>query len=89
MQRTIMTRVYRFLQDEAKTLGKDDLPPKRDWKIRYKAAPEQLDGVSCGVFVLAMAEDITFGREFSFTQADIPYLRRKIMFEMVDVALLQ
>ena len=52
---TKMTRVFKFIQDEAATLGKDDLPPKKNWSFAYRGAPAQQDGVSCGVFVLEVS----------------------------------
>jgi len=47
-----------------------------EWTTARKESPEQLDGNSCGLFAIMNAACIALGKQASFTQADMPVIRR-------------
>jgi len=59
------------------------------WKlIIEKDIPEQLNGCDCGVFTCKYAEYISQDKPFDFDQGDMPYFRRRMIWEMVNKTLL-
>ena len=50
--------------------------------------PQQENGYDCGVFTCQFLESLSRGEEsFAFTQANMPYLRRKMVWEIGHVKL--
>ena len=57
-----------------------------DWTLEDK--PQQENGYDCGVFTCQFLESLSRGEEqFAFTQANMPYLRRKMVWEIGHVQL--
>merc|ERR1711934_1329028 len=59
------------------------------WMCQAADCPQQENTVDCGVFLCRIAESLT--REAgsgTFTQADMPYLRRRCLFEIIRGKLL-
>ena len=50
--------------------------------------PEQLNGCDCGVFTCKYAEYLSQDKAFDFDQGDMPYFRRRMIWEMVKKTLL-
>lgn len=65
----------------------DERPPKPDlskWKVGEVAKiPAQKNGYDCGVFACKFAECISRGAPLSFSQADMPTIRRSMVHEIV------
>jgi len=50
--------------------------------------PQQENGHDCGVFTCQFLETLSRGEEtFNFTQTDIPYLRRRMIWEIGNAKL--
>ncbi len=62
-----------------------------DWvDISYTAAdgtPRQTNGFDCGMFMSRTAEYLVRDAVLDFTQADMPNLRRRMVFELSQKAL--
>lgn len=53
-----------------------------------QSTPQQENGFDCGVFTCQFLEALSRGEEdFPFTQANMPYLRRKMVWEIAHVKL--
>ncbi|XP_067412250.1 sentrin-specific protease 3 [Emydura macquarii macquarii] len=84
-QRTLNRRcpkhICRYLQAEA---DKKDRPDFRDgWKGSFKMnVARQNNDSDCGAFVLQYCKFLALGRAFSFTQQDMPKLRRLMYKEL-------
>lgn len=50
--------------------------------------PKQHNGVDCGVFMCTNANLIARGAALTYTQAELPYLRRRMVFELLQNELL-
>ena len=46
--------------------------------------PLQDNSYDCGLFVCMMAEALSAGREFQFTQAHMPQLRRRLALQLIQ-----
>jgi len=61
----------------------------QNWKmIIEKDIPEQLNGCDCGVFTCKYAEYVSQDKGFDFDQGDMPYFRRRMIWEMINKTLL-
>ncbi|XP_045185319.2 sentrin-specific protease 1-like isoform X2 [Mercenaria mercenaria] len=54
-----------------------------------KDIPQQMNGSDCGMFACKYAEYITREASITFTQEDMPYFRRRMVYEIVSAKLLQ
>jgi len=71
-----------YLQDEHKEKkGRNfDLS---EWKDYGRTnTPRQENGNDCGVFTMNFLESVARDSDFQFTQTNMPYLRRKMIFEI-------
>jgi len=60
-----------------------------EWKcVIEKDIPEQLNGCDCGVFTCKYAEYLSQDKSFDFDQSDMPYFRRRMIWEIVNKTLL-
>jgi len=79
---SVLPVVRRWLRDEvAARLGGDVVDGWEidDWAgVMDVGLPQQSDGGSCGVFVMAAADCFALGAPLSFAQADMPVLRQRI-----------
>ncbi|KAG1652694.1 Sentrin-specific protease 1 [Nymphon striatum] len=53
-----------------------------------KDIPQQMNGSDCGMFACIYAEYITREAEITFTQEDMPYFRRRMVYEILTKELL-
>jgi len=60
-----------------------------DWQdYAPEDTPQQENGYDCGVFVCQFLESLSRGEEyFNFSQADMPYLRRRMIWEIGNATL--
>ncbi|CAB3237686.1 unnamed protein product [Arctia plantaginis] len=59
------------------------------WKAEcLKDIPQQMNGSDCGMFACTFAEFSSRGAAYSFSQAHMPYLRRKAALEVLRARLL-
>lgn len=85
-QCTNALRDYIAAEHQAKKKSPLDI---QNWKLTIeKDIPEQLNGCDCGVFTCKYAEYVSQDKTFDFTQADMPYFRRRMIWEMVNKTLL-
>lgn len=79
-------RDYMAAEHQAKKKAPLDL---ENWKLTvHKEIPEQLNGCDCGVFTCKYAEYLSQDKPFDFDQGDMPYFRRRMIWEMVNKSLL-
>jgi hypothetical protein len=57
-----------------------------DWPVCSLIGPVQTNGVDCGVFMLAGILHMTAGLPLSFAQQDMPYLRTRILLDLIGAA---
>jgi len=50
--------------------------------------PQQMNGSDCGMFACTFAEYLCRGADITFTQQDMPYFRRKMVYEIYTCKLL-
>lgn len=80
--------LLKYIQDEHRDKkGKELDIEKWEHKIR-KDIPQQMNGSDCGMFACKFAEYISRGASISFTQQDMPYFRRRMIWEIVNDTLL-
>jgi len=61
-----------------------------EWKLVIEEdIPQQMNGSDCGMFTCKYAEYITRGKAISFTQEDMPYFRRRMVYEILTKKLMQ
>jgi len=76
-----------YLDSEHKATKGSNL--KGFWMCQAGDCPQQENTADCGVFLCRIAESLTRGGgSGTFTQADMPYLRRRCLFEIVRGKLL-
>lgn len=49
--------------------------------------PQQENGTDCGVFTCRFLEMLSRGAAFNFTQENIPYIRRRMVWEIAHAQL--
>lgn len=60
-----------------------------DWKLQnIKNIPQQQNGCDCGVFACQYAASITRNAKITFTQNDMPYFRKRMVYEILKKSLL-
>jgi hypothetical protein len=59
------------------------------WSLNHMPdIPQQMNGSDCGMFACKFAEYISRGARISFTQQEMPYFRRRMVYEIVKDHLL-
>lgn len=60
-----------------------------EWKLEnVRNIPQQMNGSDCGMFACTFAEFLTRDAKLNFNQEDMPYLRRKMVVEIMTSKLL-
>lgn len=80
--------LYNYLQQEHldKKRAEYDMS---EWEMsNVKKIPQQMNGSDCGMFACTFAEFLTRDAKITFTQEDMPYLRRKMAVEILEGRLL-
>lgn len=75
---------------EAESLDKKkEVFDTRKWRlINEKDIPQQMNGSDCGVFSCMFAEFICANRKITFTQDDMGYFRKKMVYEILTSKIL-
>nr|XP_022308808.1 sentrin-specific protease 1-like [Crassostrea virginica] len=61
-----------------------------EWRTEIaKDIPQQMNGSDCGMFACKFAEYITREAQINFTQENMPYFRKRMVYEIVTKKLLQ
>merc|ERR1719154_554432 len=59
------------------------------WKqVVAKEIPQQMNGSDCGMFTCKFAEYLSRRARITFSQKDMPYFRRRMVYEIVENTLL-
>ncbi|KAJ2747298.1 SUMO1 sentrin specific peptidase 1 [Coemansia sp. BCRC 34301] len=82
----------RLLMEYLREESKDKLGVAFDdggWTMQCdKQIPQQMNGYDCGVFAITFAEYVSRDAPFSFSQANCPFLRRRVTYEIATSSLL-
>ena len=74
----------RYLSDEAKDKGKTEFD-FTGWKeLTPKDIPKQTNGCDCGVFMCQYAEYKSRNATFTFSQDNIAYFRKRMIYEILS-----
>lgn len=77
-----------YLVEEHKDKKKAEYDVSK-WKLEnVKNIPQQMNGSDCGMFSCTFAEFLTRDAKLNFSQEDMPYLRRKMVVEIITGKLL-
>ena len=79
-----------YLEEEHQDKNKNKPPlDTSDWsKVIAKKIPQQMNGSDCGMFTCKFAEYKSRRARFTFSQKDMPYFRRRMVYEIVKNTLL-
>ncbi|KRT82589.1 Peptidase [Oryctes borbonicus] len=77
-----------YLKDEHLDKKKTEFDAS-DWRLTSaRDIPQQMNGSDCGMFSCTFAEVLTRDAEINFSQEHMPYLRRKMVLEILESRLL-
>lgn len=79
-----------YLEQESKDKKGKDLDTS-GWTLHSKTRseiPQQMNGSDCGMFTCKYADYITRDKKITFTQRNMPYFRKRMVWEIVNHALL-
>lgn len=84
----VLEALEQYLKDES--MDKKKMPfDTSDWVLECVAdCPQQKNGSDCGVFSCQFAEFISRDSPISFEQQHMPYIRRKMIYEIASGKLL-
>ncbi|KAL4221969.1 SUMO1 sentrin specific peptidase 1 [Mactra antiquata] len=84
-----LSALKKYLCDESLDKKKKEFDLE-GWKSTIvKDIPQQMNGSDCGMFACKYAEYITRESSISFSQEDMPYFRKRMVYEIVTAKLLQ
>ncbi|OQR78931.1 sentrin-specific protease 1-like [Tropilaelaps mercedesae] len=78
-----------YLTSEMKDKKKEVLDMNQWRLINVEGLPQQNNGSDCGMFACKYAEYAARDARLNFTQADMPYFRRRMIVELLDRRLMQ
>ncbi|XP_074659519.1 uncharacterized protein LOC141912203 isoform X2 [Tubulanus polymorphus] len=80
--------VRRYISEEIRNKKKIDYDTS-DWKLmNVKGIPQQMNGSDCGMFSCKFADYVVRDKAINFTQAHMPYFRRRMIYEILNKRLL-
>ena len=65
-----------------------ELDPNEWRQLIVKKIPQQMNGSDCGMFTCKFAEYLSRRARFTFSQSDMPYFRRRMVYEISKNVLL-
>jgi len=77
-----------YLSEEHKTKKGSELDTSGWKQIIAKKIPQQMNGSDCGMFTCKFAEYCSRRARFSFNQSNMPYFRKRMVYEIVKNKLL-
>ena len=85
---TGVLRCREYLQAESQDKRKTDFDFDGWENITDPVVPQQVGPYDCGVFACQFMNYASQGREFTFRQKHMPYLRNRMTYELVKAELL-
>ncbi|XP_076468384.1 sentrin-specific protease-like isoform X1 [Babylonia areolata] len=83
-----LNAIRQYLHDESLQKRNVELDLS-EWSTEtVKDIPQQMNGSDCGMFSCMYAESLTRGAKITFTQKDMPYFRRRMVYELLKKQLL-
>ncbi|XP_076461373.1 uncharacterized protein LOC143293902 isoform X2 [Babylonia areolata] len=83
-----LNAVRQYLADESQQKRSIALDLS-EWTAEIvKEIPQQMNGSDCGMFTCMYAETLTRGENITFTQKDMPYFRKRMVYEILKKKLL-
>lgn len=83
-----LENLMKYLQDESLEKKKMAFDTSGWQTENVQKIPQQMNGSDCGMFACTFAEYICRGAGITFTQQDMPYFRRKMVYEIYNCELL-
>lgn len=84
-------RLLSYLKDESKDKKKQEFDDE-NWRSidrTRQGIPQQTNYSDCGVFACTFAEYLTREAKFNFTQKQMPYFRKKMVYEIINKKILE
>lgn len=78
----------KYLQEESRDKKQKELDLSKWTYETVKDIPHQMNGSDCGMFALKYAEYITRDAKITFEQLNMPYFRRRMVYEILTNKLL-
>jgi sentrin-specific protease 1 len=86
---TCLDLLKRYLQEEHQDKKKAPMD-LTEWKQEIKKdIPQQMNGSDCGMFACKFAEYLSRRARITFTQQDMPYFRKRMVYEIVKTDLMK
>uniref|UniRef100_A0A7S0IT36 Ubiquitin-like protease family profile domain-containing protein n=1 Tax=Calcidiscus leptoporus TaxID=127549 RepID=A0A7S0IT36_9EUKA len=83
----VLANLRRYLEDEHLNKKQASYDTNGWQDLCHSEIPRQRNGFDCGVFMCTNANLIARGAALTFTQAELPYLRRRMVFEILQAEL--
>jgi len=84
----VFRKLREYINEEHKNKKKKDFDFTGWQDLAPDYTPQQENGFDCGVFTCQFMETLSRGEEFfNFTQKDMPYLRRRMIWEIGNTKL--
>lgn len=80
----ILKKLLEYLKQESMDKKKTEFDTSGFKLENVKEIPRQMNGSDCGMFTLKYAEYLSRNASITFTQEDMPYFRRRIVYEIVN-----
>ncbi len=80
----ILKMLIKYLEDESMDKKKKAYDTSGFTMENVKDIPRQMNGSDCGMFTLKYSEYLSRNAPISFTQEDMPYFRRRMVYEIVN-----
>ena len=80
----ILKKLLEYLKQEHMDKKKSEFDTSGFKLENVKDIPRQMNGSDCGMFTLKYAEYLSRNAGITFTQEDMPYFRRRIVYEIVN-----
>ena len=80
----ILKKLLEYLKQEHMDKKKSEFDTSGFKLQNVKDIPRQMNGSDCGMFTLKYAEYLSRNASITFTQEDMPYFRRRIVYEIVN-----
>lgn len=76
--------LLKYLEDEHMDKKKATLDTSNYEALVVKDIPQQMNGSDCGMFACKFAEYLSRNAAITFSQEDMPYFRRRMIYEIVN-----
>lgn len=80
--------MLRYLADEHRDKKSKELDTSAWTTVSAQDIPQQMNGSDCGMFACKFAEYLSRDAPFSFSQQEMPYFRRRMVYEIITNTLL-